>query len=247
MAQIKRVVVSSRALALGWSRAIHPHYTVQTSPLSTLASWAALADDSERVASAKSKPYQGNASSKVDLVSFTREEFRSFLDKELNIKTKAADQLFRAIHRSGYDMQDLMNLDVIGKQKREALRDLGTTNWGSVITEHTSSEDGTRKWLINVGPGLNVEAVLIPEDSSKRGEHGTLCLSSQVGCSLACSFCHTGTQPLLKNLSSGQIMSQLHIARKAVGDFPADQPKISNVCEKVLCANSWNLVSNVVS
>lgn len=144
---------------------------------SSLASWAAMA----------------NSSQKTNLIGFTRYELRDFMDKTLNVKAKASDQLFKQIYRNGCTMEDLMNTDILGPQKRQALKDAAGISYGNVLDDQTCSVDGTRKWLLNVGPGLDVEAVLIPESSSKRGDHGTLCLSSQVGCSLACSFCHTGT------------------------------------------------------
>ena len=79
--------------------------------------------------------------------------------------------------------------------------------------------DGTRKWLSRFRDGRTAESVFIP---TEQGGRGTLCVSSQVGCSLACSFCHTGTQPLLRNLTAGEIVGQLLTARRALGDLPLD-------------------------
>ncbi len=77
------------------------------------------------------------------------------------------------------------------------------------------SEDGTRKWLLRSGPGIEYETVYIPE-----ADRGTLCVSSQVGCTLNCRFCHTGTQKLVRNLTPEEIVGQILVARDALGDWP---------------------------
>ncbi|PNE10287.1 MAG: 23S rRNA (adenine(2503)-C(2))-methyltransferase RlmN, partial [Beijerinckiaceae bacterium] len=87
------------------------------------------------------------------------------------------------------------------------------------------SADGTRKWLIRLDPvdakdkGAEVECVYIPES-----DRGTLCVSSQVGCTLSCTFCHTGTQKLVRNLTAREIICQVLIARERLGDFPGSPP-----------------------
>jgi 23S rRNA (adenine2503-C2)-methyltransferase len=89
------------------------------------------------------------------------------------------------------------------------------------IVEENISTDGTRKWLLRLQPtdnqdkGAEIECVYIPES-----DRGTLCVSSQVGCTLTCSFCHTGTQKLVRNLTTAEIVGQLLIARQRLGDFP---------------------------
>jgi 23S rRNA (adenine2503-C2)-methyltransferase len=77
------------------------------------------------------------------------------------------------------------------------------------------SEDGTRKWLLRLTDGKEVETVYIPEE-----DRGTLCISSQVGCTLTCSFCHTGTQKLVRNLNPAEIVGQIMVARDRLGDWP---------------------------
>src|SRR5271170_5993864 len=84
-----------------------------------------------------------------------------------------------------------------------------------VVTEQISN-DGTRKWLLRTEPGVEFETVFIPEPG-----RGTLCVSSQVGCTLNCRFCHTGTQKLVRNLTPGEIVGQLMVARDALGDWPS--------------------------
>ena len=86
--------------------------------------------------------------------------------------------------------------------------------------------DGTRKWLLSGGPGIEFETVFIPEE-----DRGTLCVSSQVGCTLNCRFCHTGTQKLVRNLTPDEIVGQVMIARDALGDWPStkENRRITNV------------------
>ena len=88
------------------------------------------------------------------------------------------------------------------------------------------SEDGTRKWLLRTGPGIEFETVYIPEEG-----RGTLCVSSQVGCTLNCRFCHTGTQKLVRNLLPSEILGQLLIAKDALEDWPSTAPgrKVTNM------------------
>jgi 23S rRNA (adenine2503-C2)-methyltransferase len=88
------------------------------------------------------------------------------------------------------------------------------------------SNDGTRKWLLKFADGQEAECVHIPEE-----DRGTLCVSSQVGCTLTCKFCHTGTQRLVRNLESAEIVGQVMLARDALGEWPSppDDRQISNV------------------
>jgi 23S rRNA (adenine2503-C2)-methyltransferase len=94
-----------------------------------------------------------------------------------------------------------------------------------VVTEQISN-DGTRKWLLRSGPGIEFETVFIPEPG-----RGTFCVSSQVGCTLNCRFCHTGTQKLVRNLTSAEIVGQLMIARDALKDWPStgENRRVTNV------------------
>src|SRR5262249_1692235 len=107
----------------------------------------------------------------------------------------------------------------VSKDLRAALEDKFTLARPEVVAEQISV-DGTRKWLLRL-PGENqtrpreVECVYIPET-----DRGTLCVSSQVGCTLNCSFCHTGTQRLVRNLTAGEIVGQIMMARDRLGDWP---------------------------
>jgi 23S rRNA (adenine2503-C2)-methyltransferase len=120
----------------------------------------------------------------------------------------------------------------VAKELRSALAAHYTLARPAVVAEQISA-DGTRKWLLLLPgehPGENpheVECVYIPET-----DRGTLCLSSQVGCTLNCSFCHTGTQRLVRNLTAGEIVGQIMVARDRLGDWTATQEgarKISNI------------------
>ena len=94
-----------------------------------------------------------------------------------------------------------------------------------IVTEQISN-DGTRKWLLRTGPGIEFETVFIPEPG-----RGTLCVSSQVGCTLNCRFCHTGTQKLVRNLTAAEIVGQVMIARDSLDDWPStgEQRRLTNV------------------
>ena len=96
------------------------------------------------------------------------------------------------------------------------------------ISVNLKSTDNTRKWLLKFQDGHEAECVHIPET-----DRGTLCISSQIGCTLTCSFCHTGTMKLVRNLTPGEIVSQMMIARDALGEWPSP-------------ANASRLISNIV-
>jgi 23S rRNA (adenine2503-C2)-methyltransferase len=99
------------------------------------------------------------------------------------------------------------------------------------------SADGTRKWLLQIDGGSEIECVYIPES-----DRGTLCVSSQVGCTLTCSFCYTGTQKLVRNLTAQEIVQQVLVARDRIGDFPGRKP----VEGGLLPHGATRFVSNVV-
>jgi 23S rRNA (adenine2503-C2)-methyltransferase len=112
----------------------------------------------------------------------------------------------------------------IGKALRAELAAHYSLTRPQVVTEQVS-QDGTRKWLLRLAPagpedtGAEIECVYIPES-----DRGTLCISSQVGCTLTCSFCYTGTQKLVRNLTAREIVAQLIVAREKLGDFPGLTP-----------------------
>ena len=109
---------------------------------------------------------------------------------------------------------DFAGMTDIAKDLRSEL-DSGFSLARPTVSAEQISEDGTRKWLLRLADGKEVETVYIPEE-----ERGTLCISSQVGCTLTCSFCHTGTQRLVRNLTPGEIVGQIMVARDRLGDWP---------------------------
>jgi 23S rRNA (adenine2503-C2)-methyltransferase len=134
------------------------------------------------------------------------------------------DQLWRWIHHRG--VTDFDQMTNVAKATRAKLADSFTLERPEVV-ERQISRDGSRKWLIRFGPGIEVESVYIPDV----GRAGALCVSSQVGCTLNCTFCHTGTQALVRNLTHGEIVAQVQIARDDLGEWPSDREdrKLSNV------------------
>jgi 23S rRNA (adenine2503-C2)-methyltransferase len=117
---------------------------------------------------------------------------------------------------------DFAAMTDIAKDFRGELAQAFTLERPEIVTEQVSV-DGTRKWLLRLEDGKEVETVYIPEEG-----RGTLCISSQVGCTLTCSFCHTGTQRLVRNLTSGEIVGQITLARDRLGDWPgasAEDPR----------------------
>lgn len=146
-------------------------------------------------------------------------------------------QLWHWLYVRGVSEFDAMRN--ISKVLRQKLAERFTIERPRIIEEQVS-EDGTRKWLLQfasrgAGKPVEVETVYIPEEG-----RGTLCISSQVGCTLTCTFCHTGTQKLVRNLTAGEILAQLLVARDRLGDFPdrdtpdgaivpAEGRKVSNI------------------
>ena len=114
---------------------------------------------------------------------------------------------------------DFAAMTDVAKELRAELASSFTLTRPEIVTEQVSL-DGTRKWLLRLADGKEVETVYIPEE-----DRGTLCISSQVGCTLTCSFCHTGTQRLVRNLTAGEIVGQIMLARDRVADWPGATPE----------------------
>src|SRR5258708_3307962 len=121
--------------------------------------------------------------------------------------------------------RDFAAMTNLAKDFRNQMAERFTLARPEIVTEQIS-EDGTRKFLLRTGPGIEFEPVYIPEE-----DRGTLCVSSQVGCTLNCRFCHTGTQKLVRNLTPYEIVGQLMVARDALSDWSARDTnrKITNV------------------
>jgi 23S rRNA (adenine2503-C2)-methyltransferase len=132
-------------------------------------------------------------------------------------------QLWNWIYVHG--ARDFAAMSNLAKDFRGAMEERFTLARPEVVTEQIS-QDGTRKWLLRTGPSIEFETVYIPE-----ADRGTLCVSSQVGCTLTCKFCHTGTQKLVRNLTPAEIVGQLLVARDSLGDWPSTAlgRKVTNV------------------
>ncbi len=135
-----------------------------------------------------------------------------------------ASQLWRWIHH--YGVTDFAAMTDVAKETRAALAEAFSLARPEVI-ERQVSRDGTRKWLIRMAPGIEVETVYIPDV----GRAGALCVSSQVGCTLNCTFCHTGTQALVRNLTAAEIVAQVQVARDDLGEWPSpkEDRRLSNI------------------
>ena len=160
---------------------------------------------------------------KPNLIGMTLPEMTVFF-AELGEKPFRAKQVFRWIHHFGVDNFEAMT--DLAKSLREKLPHVAIISPPTLMTEQTS-KDGTRKWLLDVGTGNGIEVVFIPED-----ERGTLCVSSQVGCALDCTFCSTGKQGFNRNLTSAEIIGQLWWANKAMGREPKGERIVSNVVDR---------------
>ena len=167
---------------------------------------------------------------KVNLVGLTRVQMRDAFagagvaERQLNMRV---GQVWQWIYYWG--LRDFDAMTNLAKDVRTLLADQFSIELPQVVTRQIST-DGTRKYLVRIAGGHEVEVVYIPET-----DRGTLCISSQVGCTLTCSFCHTGTQKLVRNLTPGEIVGQVMLARDDLGEWPVKgQPKpelrlISNV------------------
>lgn len=158
---------------------------------------------------------------KTNLLGLTQPQLEQFFTAQ-GEKRFRAGQVMKWIHHFGVDDFDAMTN--LGKALREKLKACAEIR-GPEIVEESISNDGTRKWVIRVDSGNCVETVYIPQNG-----RGTLCVSSQAGCSLDCSFCSTGKQGFNSNLSAAEIVGQVWIANKSFGTIPAKMDRaITNV------------------
>ncbi len=149
---------------------------------------------------------------KVNLLGLTQQQLEAVF-AQLGEKRFRAGQVMKWIHHFGIDDFDAMSN--LGKALREKLKACAEIRGPDVVSQDISS-DGTRKWVVRVASGSCVETVYIPQ-----GGRGTLCVSSQAGCALDCSFCSTGKQGFNSDLTSAEIIGQVWIANKSFGTVPA--------------------------
>ncbi|MGB0734081.1 MAG: radical SAM protein, partial [Pontibacterium sp.] len=162
-----------------------------------------------------------DTTSKVNLLGLSPEKLGEFFES-IGEKRFRSTQVLKWIHQYGATSFDEMTN--ISKALRQKLTEVACLDEPEIVLENFS-KDGTRKWVIRLEGGSSVECVLIPESS-----RATLCVSSQVGCALDCSFCSTGKQGFNRNLSAAEIIAQIRIAIRSFGPFdPAGPRRVTNV------------------
>ena len=160
----------------------------------------------------------------VSLVGLTKKEIKDSLrkldipDQQLNMRV---NQIWGWVYNKGINSIDEMT--TLSLDLREELKKYHNLERPQISDEQIS-KDGTKKWLLKFNDGSEVETVFIPDD-----ERGTLCVSSQVGCTLNCTFCHTGTQRLVRNLTSQEIVSQIIIAKDSLSEWGQEPRQITNI------------------
>ena len=160
----------------------------------------------------------------LSLVGLTKKEIKDSLrkldipDQQLNMRV---NQIWGWVYNKGINSIDEMT--TLSLDLREELKRYHNLERPQISDEQIS-KDGTKKWLLKFNDGSEVETVFIPDD-----ERGTLCVSSQVGCTLNCTFCHTGTQRLVRNLTSQEIVSQIIIAKDSLSEWRQEPRQITNI------------------
>ena len=178
------------------------------------------------------------------LAGATRAQMAAALEElgvpERERKMRVAQLWHWIYHRGARDFSEMRN---IARPMLDRLAERYTLARPEIVTEQVSA-DGTRKWLMRMprahafDKGAEIECVYIPES-----DRGTLCVSSQVGCTLNCTFCHTGTMPLVRNLTTAEIVGQVLLARDRLGDFPGGTAPTDGI---VPSGEGVRAVSNVV-
>ena len=155
---------------------------------------------------------------KLDILDLDFEELAGKLSSEPSFRVK---QIWSWLYKKGsISFDEMTNLSVSFRSKLADIFIIGRPQ----ISKEQISTDGTVKWLMRLSDGNEVEAVYIPE-----GKRGTLCISSQVGCTLNCTFCHTGTQRMKRNLTSGEILQQILFVKDFLQDWESDSGKLTNI------------------
>lgn len=158
---------------------------------------------------------------KTNLLNLSRSALQDFLIS-LGEKPFRANQLIQWVHQFRHD--DFSTMSNLSKSLREKLQEHACITLPEIAVEKVST-DGTHKWLLRLADGNSVEMVFIPEK-----KRGTLCISSQVGCVLDCSFCSTGKQGFSRNLSLGEILGQLQVALRRLQIYKqSERPVITNI------------------
>jgi len=172
-------------------------------------------------------PRRGTGTARPTLYGIGRSELRAALVAAGAPEAQAdmrAEQVWSWVYNRG--VRDFSAMTNLSKDLRERLDAAFTLDRPEIVARQVS-QDGTRKYLLRVAGGGEIETVYIPEE-----DRGTLCVSSQIGCTLTCSFCHTGTQRLVRNLTAAEIVGQILVARDDLGDWgrtPVEKRLVSNI------------------
>jgi 23S rRNA (adenine2503-C2)-methyltransferase len=175
--------------------------------------------------------------SRINLLNFDPEGLCDYI-ASLQEKPFRAKQLMRWVHQRGE--ADIAQMSDLAKTFRATLAEKACVSALPVISDQQAS-DGTRKWLLDVADGNAVEMVYIPED-----DRGTLCISSQAGCAVNCSFCSTGKQGFSRNLTLGEIIGQLWLAEHTLRKEPGAVKRIDGYDGSVIDEHEGRVISNVV-
>jgi len=157
---------------------------------------------------------------KTNLLGLDRSAMEAFFS-EMGEKAFRASQVMKWIHQ--HRVSDINEMTNLSKKLRDKLSEVAEVRLPEVIVDQRS-EDGTHKWLLRLDSGNSIETVFIPEAS-----RGTLCVSSQIGCALDCSFCSTGKQGFNRNLTTAEIISQVLVANHALGFDPDGERAVTNI------------------
>ena len=160
-----------------------------------------------------------NAAGQIPLIGLNLAEMQSVMETH-GLPKFRSKQVWHWIYQRG--VRDFDGMANLPKDMRAMLTEKYSIE-RPVVANEQRSEDGTIKWLLKLSDGQMVETVFIPE-----AKRGTLCVSSQVGCTLTCKFCHTGTQPLVRNLGAHEILQQIMHARDVLEEWPQSGEKQSN-------------------
>jgi 23S rRNA (adenine2503-C2)-methyltransferase len=181
------------------------------------------------------------ADGRTDLLGLPKAQIRALLAEagldERQAKLRAK-QLFHWIYHRG--VTDFEAMTDIAKTMRPWLATRFVIGRPEVV-EAQHSIDGTRKWLLRTADGHDFEMVFIPD-----ADRGTLCVSSQVGCTLNCRFCHTGTMKLVRNLTAGEIVGQVMLARDALGEWPKGAMDVGDDADEATYTSDGRLLTNIV-
>ena len=181
------------------------------------------------------------ADGRVDLIGLPKTRIRELFEeagldaKQAKLRSK---QVFHWLYHRG--VTDFAEMTDIAKTMRPWMAERFFIGRPDVV-EAQHSTDGTRKWLLKTSDGHEFEMVFIPD-----ADRGTLCVSSQVGCTLNCRFCHTGTMRLVRNLTPGEIVGQVMLARDALGEWPKGKMDVAEDADEAEYTADGRLLTNIV-